>query len=264
MSASAESPLRAVSLRSAQIRDVRLPEAAASSDGREAGYCLVEDGGVLRQVRFRGDARLWEWPGVFEHLVRNLLRGNAPGALCHLLDRQLSIAKVRPRDLRVIDLFAGNGWMGEELAALGATEIVGVDSTPMTAAAVERDHPDVYRDYLVLDMRRLSESHRDELMAYDFNCLTCVDALAAEEPAPNAFTEAFNLLAPDGWAAFHLNAETAEGGRDSRFARLVHRMIASGAMNIAHQQRYRHRFSTHGTPLFHVAVIARKVRDFEP
>ena len=41
-------------------------------------------------------------------------------------------------------------------------------------------------------------------------------------------------------------------------------MIQSGAMNVVHQQRYRHRFSTYGTPLFHVAVIARKVRDFEP
>ena len=64
--------------------------------------------------------------------------------------------------------------------------------------------------------------------------------------------------------AFHLNAETAEGGRDSRFARIVHRMIQSGAMNVATQQRYRHRFTTYGAPLFHVAVIARKVRDFEP
>jgi predicted TPR repeat methyltransferase len=263
MSAPAVTPLRAVSLRTPPTRDVSLPEASAH-DGREPGYCFVEDGGTPRQVRFRGDARLWEWPGVFEHLVRNLLRGNAPGALCHLLDRQLRAARVAPADLRVIDLFAGNGWMGEELAALGVQEIIGVDSTAAAAAAVERDHPDVYQDYLVLDMRRLSESQRDELMAYDFNCLTCVDALAAEEPAPNAFAEAFNLLAPDGWAAFHLNAETAEGGRDSRFARLVHRMIQSGALTIAHQQRYRHRFSTQGTPLFHVAVIARKVRDFEP
>jgi predicted TPR repeat methyltransferase len=262
MSAPAESLLRAVSLRSAPTRDVTLPDPTAQN-GKEAGYCLVDDGGALRQVRFRGDPRLWEWPGVFEHLVRNLLRGNAPGALCHLLDRQLRSARFRATDLRVIDLFAGNGWMGEELSALGVEEIVGVDSTAAAAAAVERDHPDVYRSYLVLDMRRLSEGQRDELMAYDFNCLTCVDPLAADEPAPNAFTEAFNLLAPDGWAAFHLNAETAEGGRDSRFARLVHRMIQSGAMNVVSQQRYRHRFSTYGAPLFHVAVIARKVRDFE-
>ncbi|HTO69957.1 MAG TPA: methyltransferase domain-containing protein [Myxococcota bacterium] len=240
-----------------------LPE-AASQNGKEAGYCLVEDGGVLRQIRFRGDPRLWEWPGVFEHLVRNLLRGNAPGALCHLLHRELRNAKLSPTDLRVIDLFAGNGWMGEELATVGALEIVGVDASAAAAAAVERDHPDVYRSYLVVDMRRLSESQRDDLMAYDFNCLTCVDPLAVEEPAPNAFAEAFNLLAPDGWAAFHLNAETAEGGRDSRFARLVHKMIQSGAMNVVTQQRYRHRFSTTGTPIFHVAVVARKVRDFDP
>jgi hypothetical protein len=95
-------------------------------------------------------------------------------------------------------------------------------------------------------------------MSYDFTCLVCVDALAADEPASNAFTEAFNLLAPDGWVAFHLNAETAEGGRDSRFARVVHRMIQSGAMNVATQQRYRHRFSPR-PPIFHVGVVARKV-----
>lgn len=263
MSAPAEPLLRAVSLRSAQGREVSLPE-APSTNAKEAGYCLVDDAGVQRQVRFRGDPRLWEWPGVYEHLVRNLLRGNAPGALCHLLDRQLRAANASPRDLRAIDLFAGNGWMGEELNALGVGEIVGVDATAAAAAAAERDHADVYRDYLVLDMRRLSEAQRDELMAYDFNCMTCVDALAADEPAPNAFTEAFNLLAPDGWAAFHLNAETAEGGRDSRFARVVHRMIQSGAMNVATQQRYRHRFTTAGSPVFHVGVVARKVRDFDP
>jgi predicted TPR repeat methyltransferase len=266
MSAPVESVLRGVSLRSAPsrpAREVSLPDAAAQN-GREAGYCLVEDGGALRQVRFRADSRLWEWPGVYEHLVRNLLRGNAPGAICHLLDRQLRNNHYNPSSLRVIDLGAGNGWMGEELSSLGVEEIVGVEVTAAAAAAVERDHPDVYRDYLSLDMRRLSEGQRDELMNYDFNCLVCVDPLAAEEPAANAFTEAFNLIAPDGWAAFHLSSDTAEGGKDSRFARLIHRIIQSGAMNVATQQRYRHRFSTYGEPLFHVGVIARKVRDFEP
>src|SRR5262249_16207370 len=143
MSAPAATPLRSVSLRSAPTRDVSLPE-ASTHDGKEPGYCLVEDAGTVRQVRFRGDARLWEWPGVFEHLVRNLLRGNAPGALCHLLDRQLRAAGVPPTDLRVIDLGAGNGWMGEELSAIGCTEIVGVDGAAAAAAAAERDHPDVY------------------------------------------------------------------------------------------------------------------------
>lgn len=263
MSAAVELPLPSRTARSAAVRPVALPDGAAQS-GKEPGYCMVDDGGTWRQVRFRGDSRLWEWPGVYESLVRTLLRGNAPGAIAHLLDRQLRAAGRRAADLRAIDLGAGNGWMGEELLSLGVTEVVGVDATHAAAAAAERDHPDVYKSYLVLDMRRLSEAQRDELMNFDFNCLVCVDALAADEPAANAFTEGFNLLAPDGWVAFHLNAETAEGGRDSRFARLIHRMIQSGAMNVATQQRYRHRFTSHGTPVFHIGVVARKVRDFEP
>jgi len=263
MSAPAESLLLPGPSRGGEIREVALPD-AASQNGKEAGYCLVDDGGTWRQVRLRGDARLWEWPSIYERLVRTLLRGNAPGALSHLLDRQLRAAGKSAADLRAIDLGAGNGWMGEELSSLGIPMIIGVDASSAAAVAAERDHPDVYQSYLVLDMRRLSESQRDDLMNYDFNCLVCVDALAADEPASNAFTEAFNLLAPDGWVAFHLNADTAEGGRDSRFARIVHRMIQSGSMNVATQQRYRHRFTTYGAPLFHVAVIARKVRDYEP
>ena len=58
MSAPAEPLLRAVSLRSAQAREVSLPE-APSTNAKEAGYCLVDDAGVPRQVRFRGDPRLW-------------------------------------------------------------------------------------------------------------------------------------------------------------------------------------------------------------
>ena len=263
MSAPAESLLLPGPSRGGEIREVALPD-AASQNGKEAGYCLVDDGGTWRQVRLRGDARLWEWPSIYERLVRTLLRGNAPGAVSHLLDRQLRAAGKRAADLRAIDLGAGNGWMGEELSSLGIPMIIGVDASSAAAAAAERDHPDVYQSYLLLDMRRLSEGQRDDLMNYDFNCLVCVDALAADEPAPNAFAEAFNLLAPDGWVAFHLNGETAEGGRDSRFARIVHRMIQSGSMNVATQQRYRHRFTTYGAPLVHVSVIARKVRDFEP
>ena len=115
-----------------------------------------------------------------------------------------------------------------------------------------------------MDMRRLSETQRDSLMGYDFNALITVEALSSEEPPPNAFTEAFNLLAPDGWVAFHLHVAAAEGARESRFARLVHRMVDGGALALHTQQRYRHRFTTAGEPLFHMGIVGRKLRDFDP
>jgi hypothetical protein len=225
---------------------------------------MVEDTDALRQVRFKGDPRIWEWAGVYEHLVRRLLRGNAPAALSRLLQRALQRHGESTDGLRAVLLNAGNGWLADELRQIGVGEVVGVDASAAAAAAAERDHPDAHTEYLVLDMRRLSEAQRDHLMEFDFNCLLTVDPLGADEPAPNAFTEAFNLLAPDGWIALHLAEETVAPEADSRFARLVHHMIASGALKVETRERYRHRFTTHGTPLFHVALVGRKVRDFDP
>jgi SAM-dependent methyltransferase len=166
--------------------------------------------------------------------------------------------------MRAINLVAGNGWLASELAQVGVGKIVCVDASAAAAAAAERDHTGCFQEYLVLDMRRLSEAQRDQLMEFDFNALACVDPLAVEEPAPNAFTEAFNLLAPDGWVALHLSEDAAEDGSESRYARLIHHMIRGGALKIVTQERYRHRFTTHGEPVYHVALIGQKIRDFDP
>ena len=101
----------------------------------------------------------------------------------------------------------------------------------------------------------------------DLGCevtLVSVDPLGADEPAPNAFTEAFNLLAPGGWVALHLSEESAAGEVDSRFARVVLHMIAGGAFEVETRERYRHRLTTGGEPIYHHALIGRKIRDFDP
>ena len=73
MSAPAESLLRPVSRRrSTPIRDVSLPD-AGSQNGKEAGYCLVEDGGasdrcVSAAIRGSGTGRAssstWSGPAA--------------------------------------------------------------------------------------------------------------------------------------------------------------------------------------------------------
>ena len=244
-------------------RSVSLPE-TPGQNGREAAFCLVEDLDSTRQVRFKGDARIWEWEGVYEYLVRHLLRGNAPGTMAHLLQRTLHKTGNNPEQLHCLALGAGNGWLAEELVRIGIGRVVGVDVSAAAAAAADRDHPDALNEYLVLDMRRLSELQRDQLMEFDFNCMVALDPIAVEEPAPNAFTEAFNLLAPDGWVGLHLAEEAATPESDSRFGRLIRHMVGSGALKLEIRERYCHRFTTHGEPLYHVALIGRKIRDFDP
>jgi len=244
-------------------RRVLLPDGPAQN-GKESAYCLVEELENTRQVRFKGDPRIWEWAGVYEHLVKRLLRGNAPAALARLLRRSLDRASMPPDQIRSVLLGAGNAWAASALRDEGVGSVVCVDAWMAAAAAAERDYRDAFDAYLVLDMRRLSEAQRDQLMEFDFNCLVSVDALGADEPAPNAFTEAFNLLAPGGWIALHLGEESVSGEIESRFARVVLHMIASGAFDVETRERYRHRLTTGGEPIYHHAFIGRKIRDFDP
>jgi SAM-dependent methyltransferase len=243
-------------------RSIALPEVEASHGDLE--YCLVEDEDGWRQIRVRNDPRFWQLPGAYNHLVRTLLRGNAPAAITRLLERDLLAAGETPSNLRVLNLDAGNGWVAHELQTIGIRPVIGVDRSEDAAAAASRENAEAFSDYRVIDMRRLSESQRDQLMSFDLSCLIRIDPLALNDPAPNAFTEAFNLLAPEGWIAFHLEEEAWSETSNSRFARLLRQMIAMGSVEICTEERYRHRFTTQGKPLFHIGFIARKQRDFDP
>ena len=260
MAAPAESPLHLREARPASAPVVLPPVDDSNGD---AEYCLVDEGGAWLPVRLAEHSFFWERPDVYEYLVRDLLEGQATETICRMLARQVEAVGSRIDRLRLLDFGAGNGWVGGELAELGARWIFGIDRSPAAASAAARDNPGVYEDYLVMDLRRLSEAQRDRLMHFDFNGLASVEPLGAYEPAPNAFTEAFNLLAPGGWLAFHLHEEALLGQRESRFAPLVRQMVETGAISIQAQERYRHRLTTQGEPLVHVAFVGRKRRDFE-
>ncbi len=214
-------------------------------------------------MRLGEQSFFWERPEVYECLVRELLDGQAAEKICRMLAREVEATGSHIDRLRLLDFDAGNGLVGCELAELGARRIFGIDRSPEAASAAELDNPGVYEDYLVMDMRRLSEAQRDHLMHFDFSGLASVEPLGADEPAPNAFIEAFNILAPGGWIAFHLHEEALLGQRESRFAPLVRQMVESGAISLHARERYRHRLTTQGDPLEHVAFIGRKRRDFE-
>jgi hypothetical protein len=249
--------------RTRPAREVMLPQ-MNGPNGRELEYCLVRDGGGWQQVRFRNDPRIWLWPGVYEHLVRDLLRGNAPAVLRRILEQEIGARGESQRSLRVLHLGAGNGWFGEELRAMGVDTVFGVDPCAEAARCAARDRRGVFEDYLVMDMRRLSESQREQFMHLDFNCLACVEPLSSQEPSPNAFVEAFNLLAPSGWVTYHVHERSLDSESPSRFVRLTERMTRCGAIEILTTERYRHRFTTNGQPAFHSAFVARKLRDFDP
>jgi hypothetical protein len=138
---------------------------------------------------------------------------------------------------------------------------VGVDIIPEAKAATERDRPYLYDAYYVTDFCNLSDADREEFASWSFNCLTTVAALGFGDIPPRAFAEAFNMIQPQGWVAFNLKDSFFNGSDTSGFSNLVRDLLFTNYLELYHLERYRHRLSLEGVPLYYYAIAGRKKAD---
>lgn len=238
--------------------EIRIPEVPADVDQDEE-WCEVCLNGDTFRVRFHDYAEIYSVPGLYEALFYEKLQCCSPQTVCGLLSEKLETENVDLADVRVLDLGAGNGMVGERLE--GAGSLVGVDIVEEAARAAGRDRPGVYDDYLVLDFTDLPDSARELLEQRRLNCLITVAALGFGDIPPRAFAEAYNLVCDDGWIAFNIKQDFLNGEDGTGFSRLIRRMFAGGALEPLERRAYPHRLSSCGDPLNYVAVIGRKRKD---
>jgi predicted TPR repeat methyltransferase len=223
----------------------------------------VRIGDEWRQIRFHAYDELFSVPGLYEKVIYEILECNSPEVVTSLLSQTLRQAGESPRDLRVLDLGAGNGIVGELLAERKAEFLVGVDIIEEAAHACERDRPGLYDNYHIVDLTDLSDAERRELAAYRFNCLTCVAALGFGDIPVEAFTTAYNLIQREGWIVFNIKERFLDDDDESGFGKLIRSMVDEGAMDIRRRRRYQHRLGTDREPLDYVAIVARKKRHID-
>ena len=239
---------------------VALPEPSLSMT-QDAEWCVVRVDGEWRQIRFHDYDQLFSVPGLYEKVIYEILRCDSPHVVRGLLEAELSDSGTPPGNLRVLDLGAGNGMVGEELAEMGTDSIVGVDIIEEAAEATQRDRPGLYEKYHVVDMTTLNEGQRRELQSYHFNALTCVAALGFGDIPVSAFVSAFNLIQPGGWIAFNIKEDFLASGDGSGFSGLIQTMLEDGTLELRRRQRYEHRLATDRHPLYYVAVVGVKKRN---
>lgn len=239
---------------------VALPEPGLSMT-QDAEWCVARVNGQWRQIRFHDYDELYSVPGLYEKVIYDILRCDSPHVVRSLLESELSDAAAPADELRVLDLGAGNGIVGEELADLGAGFIVGVDIIEEAAKATQRDRSGLYDHYHVVDMTALDPGQQRELRSHRFNTLTCVAALGFGDIPPRAFVAAYNLIRPGGWVAFNIKADFLSNGDRSGFAGLIRAMLDDGTMELRQRRRYQHRVATDQRPLHYVAIVGTKRRD---
>jgi SAM-dependent methyltransferase len=210
------------------------------------------------KIRLHDYDRIYQIPGLYEQVVYERLKCNSPATVADVLRYSVSQTSQRLSELRVLDLGAGNGMVGEELKKHSVSRLVGVDIIPEARLATERDRPGNYDAYYVMDFCRLSDNEREELNSWSLDCLISVAALAFGDIPARAFLEAFNLIAKDGWIAFNVKETFLDRTDESGFSHLIRELIFSKYIDLYHLQRYRHRLSIEGEPLYYFALGGKK------
>lgn len=237
---------------------VALPEPGSRFD-QDDEWCVVQQrDGSWREFRFHDYDRIFEVPGLYEKIFYDVLSCDSPRFMVGLLSEALAGAGERPEDLRVLDLGAGNGIMAEELAVDGVAHCVGVDILTEARAAAERDRPGLYADYRVADLTALPADERDALAAHGLNALTVVAALGFGDIPPAALRTAYDLVDDGGWVVLTLKDAFLDDDDPAGFGGLIRAWIASGALEVVREERFRHRLATDATPLVYVGIVARK------
>jgi SAM-dependent methyltransferase len=239
---------------------IRFPDGSDDLDQDEEWFEFKVDG-RSRKLRIHDYAELYEVPGLYEALVYDKLACRSPQRLAKLFASVLTDAHVDARDLRVLDLGAGNGIVAGEFGKLGACYLVGLDLLREAELAAQRDRPGLYADYLVADLSRPRESDIHRLEQHQLNCLVTVSSLGFGDIPPESFATALNSITSNGWLGVTIKEEFLNADEESGFGRLIKALIDQQIMEIQAHQRYCHRLSITGDRLFYVAVVARKTRD---
>lgn len=161
----------------------------------------------------------------------------------------------------MLDLGAGNGMMGEELKKHGIARLIGVDIIQEAYEATLRDRPGLYDAYYIEDFSNLDSDVSEEISLWHLDCMVTVAALGFGDIPTKAFIEAFNIIKSEGWIAFNIKETFLDTSDDSGFSRMIRELIFSEYLDIYHIERYRHRYSIEGEPLFYFAIAGRKNAD---
>jgi SAM-dependent methyltransferase len=240
--------------------EIVLPEVGHEL-GQDEEWCEILAGTARRRIRFHDYREIYNIPGLYERLFHDILKCASPRVVRTQLARVLAERGTEPAQLRVLDVGAGNGIVGEELRELGAASVFGIDIIEEAAAAAHRDRPGVYDQYLIADLTDLASDERNTLVGADLNTMTTVAALGFDDMPPQAFAAAYNLISTPGLAAFTIKEDFVTSRDASGFSELIRRMFVEKVTRPLAKQRYRHRLSVQGEPLYYIAFIAEKIED---
>ena len=242
-----------------EVEELVLPDLTGTevAQGEERAEVVVK--GRRHELRFHDYPEIFNIPGLYEELFYERLGCDSPRRVAHLLKDALEEKDQAMSSLRVLDIGAGNGMVGDELRALGVQNVVGVDVLPEARDAAMRDRPGVYADYIVADLNKSTPEQERILRARNLNCLTMVAAMGVQDIQAGTLVKGLDLLEAPAWAAFTVREDILKDEHESGFGKLMQALEESGTLVTEVFWRYRHRFLATGEPVYYGALVVRKL-----
>lgn len=219
----------------------------------EEQFLLHRDGST-ESVVLHDYATVYSVPGLYEEVVQNQLRCASPATVADAAVEASTGLGLEPAQLRVFDLGAGNGVVGEELRARGATVVVGADGIDEARVAAHRDRPGLYDHYLVGE--RLDGAEVTRLVSEErLNALVAAGAVGEGHVPVDALDELWSTFPSGSVLALTLK----DGNPDDHDVSDVEAMVAARTdTTVVVHRRFRHRLSMAGDELYYVVLAATK------
>lgn len=240
---------------------IQFPKSESSGLHQDQAYFYLQESSKQRKIRFHDYDELYQIQGLYEQVFYDRLKCTSPVKVATILESAVKQSQDSFTELRVLDLGAGNGMMGEALKKHGVSRLIGVDIIPEAYEAAVRDRPGLYDAYYVEDFTCLNKEKKEDIASWQCDCMVTVAALGFGDIPIKAFIEAFNIIKTEGWVAFNIKESFLNSSDESGFSKMARALIFSKYMDVYHIERYRHRLSIEGEPLYYFAIAGRKNAD---
>jgi len=240
---------------------IQFPKPESSNLNQDESYFYLEESGSQRKIRFHDYDEIYQIQGLYEQIFYDRLKCTSPSKVTTILESAVRQSGDNFTELRVLDLGAGNGMMGEELKKHGISRLIGVDIIPEAYDATIRDRPGLYDEYYVEDFTTLDKAKEEDIASWQCDCMVTVAALGFGDIPTKAFIEAFNIIKTKGWVAFNIKESFFDVSDESGFSKMIRELTFSKYLDVHHIELYRHRLSIEGEPLYYFAIVGRKKAD---
>lgn len=240
-----------------QDYNVQFPKACDQLDQNEEWFTVTTDNGKQKMVLHDYGA-VYDIPGLYEDVVYRRLKCKSPDVVCKALKKAMGNEK---KEMKALDFGAGNGIVAENLKKMFPCDtVVGVDIIPEAKNAADRDRPELYDDYYVMDLSRMTREKRESLEKWGFNTLVTVAALGYGDIPTKAFINAFNLVDEGGWVAFNIKDRFVSKEDNTGYYDTLEAMMGD-SLEVFENFQYCHRYSMAGDPLHYHVIVGRKLKN---